>query len=91
MQRSSAEELRVRASEFTAKKDLVLRMIGTAHEAPTVRELATTFGVAPATMHSWLSKMADEELVVWESGRHRSLRCTRQGTQRLSLLVARSA
>lgn len=47
--------------------------------APSVRDLATNHGVAVATMHSYLKKMAEEGLVEWRTGRHRSLRLTAAG------------
>jgi DNA-binding transcriptional regulator YhcF (GntR family) len=46
---------------------------------PSVRELAEECGVGVATMHSYLQKMAEEGVVEWRQGRHRSLRVTPQG------------
>jgi len=60
-------------------------------KVPTVRELAERFGVSPATMHSWLVRLAGEELVEWSPGRHRSLRCTPRAIQLLSSQGVRSA
>jgi transposase-like protein len=84
-----------RTSEFDEKKHDVLKQInGAGAETPTVRELADRFGVAPATMHSWLRKLGPEpgeELVAWEPGRHRSLRLTRKGSRLLSSLAKQSA
>lgn len=83
-----------RTSKYNSTKQGVLESIDAAlrHHAkvPTVRELADSFEVAPATMHSWLGRMAEEGLISWEPGRHRSLRSTAQGTQLLSSQVASS-
>ena len=77
-----------RGSRFDSAKDEVLQTINGAvsrhAKAPTVRELADSFGVAPATMHSWLSKLAEEGLIVWAPGRHRSLKLTPQAVSQLS-------
>ena len=84
-----------RASKFDDSKDDVLQMIeaaGRRHsKVPTVRELADSFYVAPATMHAWLSKLAEEGLIQWEAGRHRSLRLTPQAVSRLSSQDGQSA
>jgi DNA-binding MarR family transcriptional regulator len=58
---------------------------------PTVRELAGRFDVGPATMHSWLKRLAEEGLVEWSPGRHRSLQCTLRGIQLLSSQDEQSA
>lgn len=77
-----------RASKFEDNKIAVLEAIQAAAarhaKVPTVRELAASFEVATATMHSWLTRMAEEELIAWEPGRHRSLRLSQTGIQQLS-------
>lgn len=77
-----------RGSQYADSKVGVLEMIDAAvlrhSRVPTVRELADRFDVAGATMHAWLRKLEREGLVVWEPGRHRSLRLTRQATHLLS-------
>ena len=77
-----------RTSKFDDNKNEILGIIEAAvqrhSKAPTVRELADTFAVAPATMHSWLSKLAEEGLIAWAPGRHRSLRLTPEAVQQLS-------
>ena len=60
-------------------------------KVPTVRELADRFAISAATMHSWLTRLAEEGLVEWTPGRHRSLRCTPRGIQLLSSQGERSA
>lgn len=77
-----------RTSLYADCKVGVLEMIDAAvrrhARMPTVRELAEHFDVAGATMHAWLRKLEHEGLVVWEPGRHRSLRLTHQATHLLS-------
>lgn len=77
-----------RTSAFDEKKHDVLASVGRAALAhsrtPTVRELAHTFEVAPATMHAWLNKLSEEGLITWEVGRHRSLNLTQQGRRMLN-------
>lgn len=84
-----------RRSEYGNQKTAVLAEIGDRmrrhSKMPTVRELADRFEVSAATMHSWLTRLAEEGLVEWTPGRHRSLRCTPRGIQLLSLPVERSA
>jgi DNA-binding IclR family transcriptional regulator len=60
-------------------------------KVPTVRELAERFDISAATMHSWLTRLAEEGLVEWTPGRHRSLRCTPRAIQLLSSQDERSA
>lgn len=76
-----------RTSKFSDVKVQVLEQLGTAAAAhskvPAIRELAEHFEVAPATMHSWLSKLAKEGLIQWQVGRHRSVRLTPKGLQML--------
>lgn len=47
--------------------------------APSVRQLAEEANVAVATMHSYLTKLAEEGLIEWRTGRHRTLRLTAAG------------
>lgn len=72
-----------RASKYPeVKKDVLGAIVeaAVAHRSgPSVRDLATSFEVSPSTMHSFLSKLADEGLVEWNPGRHRSLRPTQAG------------
>lgn len=77
-----------RASRYEDNRDGILVAI---HEAavrhgkpPTVRTLAQTFEVGVATMHSYLHKLAEEGVIEWIPGKHRSLRCTQRGIQELS-------
>lgn len=77
-----------RATNYQDDKEWVVKLIHDAQVAhsrpPTVRALATELGVGVATMHSYLRKMADEGLVDWKSGHHRSLRVTDRGMTLLS-------
>lgn len=67
----------VRASRYAEHRDGVLDEIASAQrrhaKPPSVRELAETFGVGVATMHHYLTLLADEGEVEWSPGRHRSL------------------
>lgn len=78
----------VRASQYGDQRVAVLAEIydrvRSHSKVPTVRELAQWFGISPATMHSWLTRLAEEGLVEWTAGRHRSLRCTQAGIQLLT-------
>jgi len=77
-----------RASLYAAHRDQVLRCIDTSVKSharpPSVRELAEECGVGVATMHSYLQKLAEEGVVEWRQGRHRSLRLTPEGSLELS-------
>lgn len=79
-----------RASKYEDKKEEIIALIGEAmarhSKPPAVRDLADQTGVGVATMHSYLRKLAEEGLVEWQPNRHRSLKCTPQGTQVLSSL-----
>lgn len=83
-----------RASDYGDRKMAVVehleQRLRTHSKTPTVRELAETFEVSPATMHSWLTKLGKEGLVEWTPGRHRSLHCTQQAIQLLSSQAGRS-
>lgn len=62
-----------------------LHMVEQRHgQPPSVRDLATSFGVSVSTMHSYLKRLAEEGLVQWTRGRHRSLRLTLLGIQQSS-------
>lgn len=77
-----------RASLYDAHRDKVLRRIDHSMKAhakpPSVRELAEECEVGVATMHSYLQKMAEEGVVEWRQGRHRSLRLTPEGSLELA-------
>lgn len=51
---------------------------------PSVRDLAGKFDVGVATMHAYLQRLAEEGMVEWSRGKHRSLRCTQMGFQEQS-------
>lgn len=74
-----------RASRYEDVKHDVLRTVRAAEVAhgkpPTVRTLATTHEVSVSTMHSYLTRLAEEGMVEWTPGRHRSLRLTRAASQ----------
>lgn len=76
-----------RASKYDQSKRVVLQSINDAQwsnePVPSVREFAQVLGVGVATAHSYLSKLADEGLIEWQQGRHRSLSLTRQGSRLL--------
>lgn len=72
-----------RASKFDEVAPKVLSGIWEAESRhsrpPSVRGLADGCGVAVATMHSYLAKLAEDGLVEWSAGRHRSLKLTAAG------------
>lgn len=71
-----------RASKYDESKRYMLRRIlGSQGQsaAPSVREFAQELDIGVATVHSYLSKLAEEGLIEWEQGRHRSLRLTPTG------------
>lgn len=80
-----------RASNYEPLKESVLDALHVAYlrhsKPPTVRDLAETVQVGVATMHLYLKKLAEEGLVEWSEGRHRSLKITQAG---LDLLRAAS-
>lgn len=82
-----------RTSKYKDCREGVLLMIHKASrthgKAPTVRDLADHFEVGVATMHSYLHKLAEEGVVEWRPGRHRSLSFTPQGSQEVSELATR--
>lgn len=82
-----------RASKYGENRAPLLAMINEAHrrhgKAPTVRELADWCEVGVATMHSYLQKLAEEEMIQWQPGKHRSLQCTPAGIRELSSSAAR--
>lgn len=84
-----------RASGYENARDDLLQMIDAAARAhgrpPSVRQLAEHVSVGVATLHSYLQKMAEEGLVTWQPKHHRSLKITREGSQRLSSLAVPSA
>lgn len=77
-----------RASRFEDSRDQILTSIqnaATAHgKPPSVRALADQLEVGVATMHDYLKKLAEEDLVEWRKGKHRSLHLTPKGIQALS-------
>lgn len=77
-----------RASQYAENRDKILKSVNDAAvehgKAPSVRDLAESYGVGVATMHSYLEKLAEEGMVEWRQGRHRSLRLTPLGIQELS-------
>lgn len=77
-----------RASLYAAQRDQILRSIQSSMRShakpPSVRELAEDCGVGVATMHSYLKRLAEEGVVEWRQGRHRSLRLTPKGSLELS-------
>lgn len=77
-----------RASRYQDNRDQILTSIQTAAAAhgkpPSVRDLAESLGVGVATMHSYLQKLSEEEMVEWRAGRHRSLALTPKAIQELS-------
>lgn len=84
-----------RASRYGDQKMAVLREVDDRvrrhSKIPTVRELAELFEVAPATMHSWLTRLSEEGLVEWTRGKHRSLRLSPAASQQLSSQDGQSA
>lgn len=77
-----------RVSRFEDSRDEILTSIQSAAIAhgkpPSVRNLAEKLEVGVATMHSYLQLLADEELIEWHKGRHRTLHITSKGMQALS-------
>lgn len=77
-----------RASRFEDSRDQILTSIHNAAIAhgkpPSVRALADQLEVGVATMHDYLTKLAEEELIEWRKGKHRTLHCTPKGIQQLS-------
>lgn len=76
-----------RTSHYTDNRDQILTSVQKAAEAhgkpPSVRDLAEELGVGVATVHSYLKKMAEEGLIEWRAGRHRSLHLLPLGIQEL--------
>lgn len=76
-----------RASRFEDSKDKILTSVHSAAIAhgkpPSVRALADELGVGVATMHDYLTKLAEEELIEWRKGKHRTLHLTPKGIQAL--------
>lgn len=79
-----------RVSRYADNKDQVLTLIAeTARKhakPPSVRDLAEDTQVGVATMHAYLTRLAEEGLITWQSNKHRSLKCTAEGFQKLSSL-----
>lgn len=77
-----------RKSYYAQHRLVVLEAIQAAElrhaSPPSVRELADLVGVGVATMHLYLSRLAEEGLITWRHNSHRSLRSTPSGTQALS-------
>jgi DNA-binding transcriptional regulator YhcF (GntR family) len=77
-----------RASRYEDNRDQILESVKKAAAAhgkpPSVRDLAETLDVGVATMHSYLQKLAEEGMVEWRPGRHRSLHLTQKASQELS-------
>jgi DNA-binding MarR family transcriptional regulator len=77
-----------RATRFDEVAPSVLEMVFAAEsrhaKPPSVRDLADAAGVAVATMHSYLTKLSEDGLLEWRSGRHRSLRLTDAGRASLA-------
>lgn len=76
-----------RQSHYEDKKRFILLAIHDVHKAagraPSVRELAYRAAVGVATVHSYLGKMAQEGLIVWQPKAHRTLRLTPLGFERM--------
>lgn len=74
------EDRMARTSRYARTRDEILESLRKAEAAhsqpPTVRDLAEANSVGVATMHSYLQKLAEEGMVEWRQGRHRSLRLT---------------
>ncbi len=77
-----------RASQYGDTRDKILDSVhktALAHgKPPSVRNLAEEFDVGVATMHDYLKKLADEGMVEWRPGRHRSLHLTDLALRELS-------
>lgn len=80
---AAREEVMARVSQYEDHKEAILVAISKASLAhsrpPTVRALASEFDVGVATMHSYLTRLAEEGMVEWSKGQHRSLKATQQG------------
>ena len=77
-----------RASQYADNREKILLSV---HEAaqkhskpPSVRDLADSLGVGVATMHSYLKQLAEEGMIEWRQGRHRTLHLTPEGSRELS-------
>ena len=75
-----------RASKYEDSRGELLSLIEKAErgKSPTVRSLADTCEVGVATMHSYLTRLAEEGLITWRAGKHRSLRLTEAGRESLT-------
>lgn len=49
------------------------------YRTPSVREISERTGISVATLHSYLERLAEEELILWRQKRHRSLQLTPEG------------
>lgn len=81
-----------RASRYDEVAPKVLEQIAEAErrhsKPPSVRGLADTHGVAVATMHSYLSRLAEAGQIEWRAARHRSLKLTDAGREALAEALA---
>lgn len=77
-----------RASHYADKREELLALIAepaTTHgKAPTIRDLAARLEVGVGTIHAYLHRLAEEGVIEWSPGKHRSLRVTHLGFQELS-------
>lgn len=77
-----------RVSQYGDKREELLSMIAEAMiahgKAPSIRDLATRLNVGVGTIHSYLVKLAEEGVIEWKQGKHRSLKVTQKGFQELS-------
>jgi Mn-dependent DtxR family transcriptional regulator len=78
-----------RASKYGDKREELLALIAepvTTHgKAPTIRDLASRLEVGVGTIHAYLQRLAEEGVIEWKPGKHRSLKVTPKGFQELSL------
>jgi len=69
-----------RRSLYEARKDIVLfavkRLTDDKGSPPSLRDVSEVTGIGVSTLHNYLPRMADENLVTWQPKSHRTIRLT---------------
>ena len=77
-----------RPSMYKLNRERVLEAIEEAHAGegvpPTVRELSKKTRISVSTLHSYITRMHEDELVTWQPKSHRSIKVTAKGRDLIS-------